>query len=258
LGLSISWRLAELLNGDILVSSKIGVGSTFTLKIDGGPSAGVERLEGLTEAALPASLDTEVPTSIRLRGRILLVEDGRDNQRLLKMQLEHAGAEVVLAENGQIGVDLATTQPFDLILMDMQMPVMDGYAATAELRRKGKTIPIIALTAYAMAEDRAECMASGCTAFLTKPTDEERLLKMVHQHLRDDVPPTPGDIARGVIAASPPPAASADGSNRIKSSRLAIRGSGRSSPDSMGEHEEGRPCNPTGAGSGRRGTRRFG
>jgi len=136
LGLTIIRRLAELLSGGVSVTFKIGIGSTFTVKIDGGPSAGVEILQGLTEASLPPALDNEVRASVRLCGRILLVEDGRDNQRLLRMQLGDAGAAVVSAENGQIAVDLATTQPFDLILMDMQMPVMDGYTATIELRRR--------------------------------------------------------------------------------------------------------------------------
>jgi PAS domain S-box-containing protein len=186
LGLTISQRLAKLLDGDIAVTSQIGIGSTFTLKIDGGPSAGVEFLQGLTEATLPMKLERGEPSNIHLHGRILLVEDGRDNQRLLRMQLGDAGAAVVTAENGQIAVDLATTQPFDLIVMDMQMPVMDGYAATAELRRRGLKIPIIALTAYAMAEDRSKCMACGCSAYLSKPTGEQMLLKTVSEQLGND------------------------------------------------------------------------
>jgi CheY-like chemotaxis protein len=218
LGLTISWSLAELLNGGLSVTSKVGVGSTFTLRIDGGCSAGAERLEGLTEATLPTTEDQESQSDIRLHGQILLVEDGRDNQRLLKMQLTDAGAEVVIAENGKIAVDLATAQPFDLILMDMQMPVMDGYAATIELRSKGLKIPIIALTAHAMAEDRAKCMASGCSAYLSKPIDEETLLKTVHQHLGNNPTPATNEPTTAGVAGSPPPSGAAAGANRIKSS----------------------------------------
>jgi len=120
---------------------------------------------------------------IVLRGRILLAEDGRDNQRLLCAHLHDCGAELVVAENGQIAVDLVAKSPFNLILMDMQMPVMDGYAAAAEMRRRGSTAPIIALTANAMAEDRKRSMASGCTDYLTKPIDREILLKTVRKYL---------------------------------------------------------------------------
>jgi CheY-like chemotaxis protein/HPt (histidine-containing phosphotransfer) domain-containing protein len=102
------------------------------------------------------------------------------------MQLGDAGAEVVSAENGQTAVELAVAQQFDLILMDMQMPVMDGYAATVELRRRGVKVPIIALTAYAMAEDRNKCLASGCSDYLPKPIEEEVLLRTVREHLGDD------------------------------------------------------------------------
>jgi len=218
LGLTISRRLAKLLNGDIGVTSEIGIGSTFTLKIDGGPSAGVERLEGMTEATLPATSDQEPQPRHRLEGRVLLVEDGRDNQRLLQMQLSDAGAKVLIAENGQIAVDLATTQAFDLILMDMQMPVMDGYAATIELRRRGLKTPIIALTAYAMAEDRQRCIASGCSAYLSKPIDEETLLKTVRHHLQNDGSPGSADRIEEDITSSPPPVPADSGSGPIKSS----------------------------------------
>jgi len=227
LGLTISRQLAKLLNGDVTASSQSGIGSTFTVKIDGGPSAGVERLDSLTEATLPAAVDQKAEADIRLHGRILLVEDGADNQRLLRMQLSDAGAKVVSALDGRIAVDLATTQAFDLILMDMQMPVMDGYAATMELRRKGLTTPIIALTAYAMAEDRDKCLAAGCSGYLTKPIDEEKLLRTVHEHMPTDHAAAPDDTAEAGVAGSPPPLGAPDVStqktdlNRIKSSHAA-------------------------------------
>jgi len=154
-----------------------------------------------------------------LSGRILLVEDGQDNQRLLRMQLRDAGAVVFSAEDGKIAVDMVATNPFDLILMDMQMPVMDGYAATTELRRKGLKTPIIALTAYAMAEDRARCLASGCDDYLSKPVNEELLLKTVNQHLGQNpaVPPKDG-APRGVAESPPPKSPAASDSGTIKSS----------------------------------------
>ena len=191
LGLTISRQLAKLLSGDVTATSRAGVGSIFTLKVDGGPSADAEPLQDLTEATLPSRIDQEAPAAIRLRGRILLVEDGADNQRLLRMQLGDAGASVTSALNGQVAVDLATAQAFDLILMDMQMPIMDGYAATRELRRLGVTTPIIALTAHAMAEDRDKCLAAGCTGYLSKPVDEDRLLRTVHEHVGKTAHPVP-------------------------------------------------------------------
>jgi PAS domain S-box-containing protein len=218
LGLTISRRLAKLLRGDVTAISQPNIGSVFTLKVDGGPSAGVERLQGLTEATLPATADQGVRAAIHLRGRILLVEDGADNQRLLRMQLGNAGASVTSALDGQIAVDLANRHAFDLILMDMQMPVMDGYAATIELRRRGLTIPIIALTAYAMAEDREKCIASGCNAYLSKPIEEETLLRTVREYLESDHSLEPIESTKAGSAGSPPSAGEADGSKRIMSS----------------------------------------
>jgi CheY-like chemotaxis protein len=93
--------------------------------------------------------------------------------------LERAGATITTAENGQAGVDAANWEPFDLILMDMQMPVMDGYAAARELRRQGHQTPIIALTAHAMAGDEQKCRDAGCSGYLTKPIEPRKLLRAV-------------------------------------------------------------------------------
>ena len=190
LGLAISKRLAEILGGDISVSSRIGVGSVFSLTVDAGSLEGVRMLQhpsGEVCLAEPAPKPSEAQR-IRLQGRLLLVEDGLDNQRLISLLLSKAGAEVSLAENGLAAIDLVMTairedRPFDLILMDMQMPVMDGYKAAQELRAKGITVPIIALTAHAMTGDREKCLEVGCDDYISKPIDRAVLYKLVSRYL---------------------------------------------------------------------------
>ncbi|NQT37836.1 MAG: response regulator, partial [Planctomycetes bacterium] len=184
LGLAISKHLAVMLGGDIQVESEPDKGSTFTLTIDPGPMDGVPMLD-----APPETSAKEEPTAPlqAIRGRVLLAEDGPDNQRVIAFLLEKAGAEVAVAENGQIAHDLALAaraegNPFDVILMDMQMPVMDGYAATGKLREAGYTGPIIALTAHAMSTDRDRCLAAGCDDYLTKPIDRKALISTVAEY----------------------------------------------------------------------------
>ena len=111
--------------------------------------------------------------------RILIVDDGATNRKLIGLVLERAGAKSRSAENGRIGVEIGLAEPFDLILMDMQMPVMDGYRAARELRRNGCQTPIIALTAHAMADDERKCREAGCSGYLTKPIEPHRLLTTI-------------------------------------------------------------------------------
>jgi CheY-like chemotaxis protein len=129
---------------------------------------------------------------VKIGGRVLLAEDGEDNQRLLMAFLKLGGAEATLAVDGAEAVRLAreANYDYDLILMDMQMPVMDGYQATAELRRAGYTKPIIAVTAHAAPEDRAKCLAAGCTDYLSKPISRSVLLTTCAGHLSSAPAPT--------------------------------------------------------------------
>ncbi len=189
LGLSISRRLAELLGGGLSIRSEFGKGSTFTLRIAAGKVARSAMHTDMTAAARRgAEVAPPPPVSPRIPCRILLAEDGIDNQRLLAFVLQKAGAEVTIAENGLIAVDsalaaLQARQPFDVILMDMQMPVLDGYAATSMLRDAGYTGPIVAVTAHAMTEDRERCLGAGCDRFATKPIDRHALLHTIHELL---------------------------------------------------------------------------
>jgi CheY-like chemotaxis protein len=180
LGLAISKRFATLLGGDITLRSEPGVGTSFTLVIPTGHLAGVHMLHDAREASAGALREPGDSKTVSLEGRILLAEDGVDNQRLLSLYLRSAGAEVEIACDGRQAVARARAaleqgHPFDLILMDMQMPGMDGYEAATLLRASGYSLPIVALTAHAMAEDRARCLAAGCDGYLSKPISRSRL-----------------------------------------------------------------------------------
>jgi two-component system, sensor histidine kinase len=114
---------------------------------------------------------------------VLVVEDSEDNQLLVRLYLTRMGMNVDFAQNGREGVEQATERHYDLVLMDMQMPVMDGYRATQLLREKGYVKPIIALTAHAMKDDRDRCLKVGCDAYLTKPIDSSALYSTLAEYI---------------------------------------------------------------------------
>lgn len=185
LGLPISKKLAVAMGGDLQVRSVPGEGSTFTISIDAGSLEGVRLFEsaGREINMARSSAGAKSQVSQLPDCRILVVDDGATNRKLIRLLLARAGATVFLAENGQIGYELATKHSFDAILMDMQMPVMDGYTATARLRAAGMTLPIIALTAHAMSDAERKCREAGCSGYLTKPINGELLLSTLFETL---------------------------------------------------------------------------
>ncbi len=187
LGLVICRRLVTMLGGEITVCSTPGVGSRVRVTLATGPIADVPRAVPPAEALRRSIPREPVADAAPLSARVLLAEDGPDNQRLFAALLRKAGATVTVVNNGRAAVAAAQAAvtsdlPFDVILMDMQMPVLDGFAATAELRGSGYRGAIIALTANAMSDDRAKCLAAGCDDYASKPVDRPTLIDLVRRH----------------------------------------------------------------------------
>jgi len=193
LGLRISNALATMLGGGITIDSALNEGSTFSVTIATGELNNVEMTKPscpdsvyLTRHTAAETKDAQHEDATGLTGmRILLTEDGPDNQRLIKHHLTKAGAEVLVCDNGQIAVDTIescskATLP-DVVLMDVQMPELDGYGAAAVLRERGYTLPIIALTAHAMEGDRQKCIDAVCDDYQTKPINKASLIGACHQ-----------------------------------------------------------------------------
>ncbi len=190
LGLTVSRSLARRLGGEITVHSELGTGSTFTLTLDPGPVDGLIEPDKLRvgepspSQAKPAPTAGQVPA---LQGRVLLAEDGKDNQRLIAALLRKTGLEVTVVCDGLQAREAASHamrsgEVFDLVLMDMQMPVMDGYEATRQLVRSGCPFPVVALTAHAMVHDADKCKQAGCVEFLTKPIERERFYAVLARY----------------------------------------------------------------------------
>jgi CheY-like chemotaxis protein/HPt (histidine-containing phosphotransfer) domain-containing protein len=183
--LAISRRFAQALGGDITLRSEVGKGSVFTVRIDTGPLDGVRMLE--PQEALAASEEITVESQSRWQfpsARVLVVDDGDENRELVTVVLEEIGLKVEGAENGQVAVERALRQDFAVIFMDVQMPVMDGFTATRQLRLHGLKTPIIALTAHAMKGFEEEIMAVGFSGYLTKPIDIDAMIHKLADLLR--------------------------------------------------------------------------
>lgn len=183
LGLALSKKLARALGGDVrLLTSALDVGSTFEVSVDAGHPANVHLLNFEPRKLGPSGTLSQ---SLRLdRFKILAVDDSHDNQAIVSYFLKAAGAEVDTAENGAQAVQKAMDGNYDVVLMDLQMPIMDGHEAILHLREKGYKRPVIALTAHAMKEERRRCLENGFDEHISKPIEKELLLKMVNQFKR--------------------------------------------------------------------------
>lgn len=181
LGLTITKHLVELMNGKIEVKSQLNVGSSFTIRLPLRSKLSSEKAEVEPEVKAPQSDKAE---PILSNNHILVVEDTKTNQMVIKLILNRLGYNVSLADNGQDAVDLLTSDDqFDLVFMDVSMPILDGIQATQLIRNKGLKIPIIALTAHTMMEDKTQCINAGMDDFIMKPIRTKDLSHVLAKYI---------------------------------------------------------------------------
>ncbi|MBN1123725.1 MAG: DUF3365 domain-containing protein [Sedimentisphaerales bacterium] len=183
LGLTITQRLAELLGGALSLSSEPERGSVFSISLP--IVAHADDSEALNKYEIADAIHASSSPSSResLAGRVLIAEDNPANQKLMQVLLERIGLEVVIVADGVQAMEKAEQGHFDLILMDMQMPEVNGYEATKKLRVQGIATPIIAVTAHAMRGDADKCFRAGCNEYLAKPIQRNELYDLLYKYL---------------------------------------------------------------------------
>jgi len=185
LGLYISKQLIEMLGGEIEIQSIPKLGTKVSFSINTGMLGEKELIYDKREHHTRPKVEVNKSVARKLKGRLLLVDDSKDNQKLIQLLLSETGVEIVSAFNGQEAVELALSQDFDFVLMDIQMPILDGIEATKLLRAASFSSPIIALTANAMEEDRKRYEETGFNGFLSKPIDRDAFYTVLNEHLAD-------------------------------------------------------------------------
>jgi PAS domain S-box-containing protein len=186
LGLALSRRLAEALGGKLeLVESRLEGGSVFRLRLPvGARSEEVVRTKAGGGGVAPDADRVALPRLDDVR--ILVAEDNPDNRELVRRFLEAQGAQVTVVDNGAEALREIAARPYEILLLDIQMPEVDGYEVTRRLRARGERLPIVAISAHAMSEEQEKCLATGCTAFVSKPIDVAKLIRVVRDQVRID------------------------------------------------------------------------
>lgn len=207
LGLAITQHLAQLLGGSVTVNSTTDKGSVFTLIMPTGvPPAGAVEEDSAVNARQKNRQLPKDTNNLKLSGKVLVAEDSPTNLMLIELLLKKLGLETETVENGEQAVQKAAAEKFDVILMDIQMPVMSGYEATKQIRKQGVKTPVIALTACVMKGDDEKCFAAGCNDYIPKPIDRKKLVETLAKYLSarqekpsSEVIPTKNSGNRGKI-----------------------------------------------------------